>query len=122
MLELMLGQIAKISRNAIVKASTSIKHIWQAIRNLFGFQATGAHFLDFSDIKLEVDERPEDLYQRLVAFTEDNLLRAGGEITHHGAAPTEDEDILQSELDRMHTKSKLRYMSTPAASCSFVAN
>ena len=100
MLELMLGQIANfcpvISRNTIVKASTSINSIWQAIRSHFGFQATGAHFLDFSDIKLEVDERPEDLYQRLVAFTEDNLLRVGGGITHHGAAPTEDEDISPS--------------------------
>ena len=100
MLELMLGQIANfcpvISRNTIVKASTSINSIWQAIRSHFGFQATGAHFLDFSDIKLEVDERPEDLYQRLVAFTEDNLLRVGGGITHHGAAPTEDKDISPS--------------------------
>lgn len=29
------------------------------------------------------DERPEDLYQRLVAFIDDKLIKRGG-ITHHG--------------------------------------
>ena len=55
-LELMLGQIANfcpaISRNTIVKNSTSVKSIWQAIRAHYGFQSTGAHFLDFSSIKV----------------------------------------------------------------------
>ena len=58
----MLGQIANfcpvIARNTIVKGSTSLKSIWQAIRLHFGFQSTGAHFLDFSSIKLEADEKP----------------------------------------------------------------
>ncbi|KAL5006931.1 hypothetical protein ScPMuIL_015737, partial [Solemya velum] len=79
MLELMLGQIANfcpvISRNTIVKSSTSLDNIWQVIRLHYGFQFTGAHFLDFIDIRLE---RPEDLYQRLVAFVEDNLLVRNG--------------------------------------------
>ena len=65
--------------------------IWSAIRLHFGFEATGAHFLDFSEIHLEHGERPEDLYQRLVAFTEDNLLRSNN-IQHHGALLTEDEE------------------------------
>ena len=47
-LELMLGQIANfcpiISRNSIVKSSTSLTEIWQKIRSHFGFQATGSHF------------------------------------------------------------------------------
>ena len=97
MLELMLGQIANfcpvISRNTVVKNSTSINEIWQAIRLHYGFQSTGGHFIDFSDIKLDVDERPEDLYQRLMAFAEDNLLQAGGNITHHGNTISEDEDL-----------------------------
>ena len=66
-LELMLGQIAVISRRSIVKNSTSISSVWQAIRAHYGFQSTGARFLDFSNIKLEVDELPEDLFQRLIA-------------------------------------------------------
>ena len=74
-LELMLGQIANfcpvISRSSIVKNSTSISSVWQAIRAHYGFQCTCARFLDSSNIKLEVDERPEDLFQRLMSFTVD---------------------------------------------------
>ena len=86
-LELMLGQIANfcpvISRNTIIKNSTSVKSIWQAIRAHYGFQSTGSHFLDFASIKLDVDERPEDLFQRLMSFIKDNLLIANSSITHH---------------------------------------
>ena len=96
-LELMLGQIANfcpvISRNTIVKNSTSITSIWQAIRLHYGFQSSGSHLLDFADIHLDNDERPEDLFQRLVAFVEDNLLKQNGGITHHGETPTSDEDM-----------------------------
>ena len=78
----MLGQIANycpvISRNALVKISTSIESIWQTIRLHFGFQTTGAHFLDLAEIRLGAEERPEDLYQRLMAFVEDSLLSGNG--------------------------------------------
>ena len=75
-LELMLGQIANycpvISRNSIVKNSTSLKAaIWQTIRLHYGFQSSGSHFLYLAEIKLEAGERPEDLYQRLIAFIDD---------------------------------------------------
>ena len=43
----------------------TLEFIWQTIRQHFGFQVTGAHFIDFSDIHLEADKRPEDLFQRL---------------------------------------------------------
>ena len=96
-LELMLGQIANfcsvILRNTIVKNSTSVNSIWQAIRAHFGFQSTEAHFLDLSSIKLKVDERPEDLFQQLMSFTEDNLLVANSNITHHGASVSVDEEL-----------------------------
>ncbi len=47
-LELLLGQIANylpcyLSQHYIVKNSTSLSTIWQAIRAHFGFQSTGAH-------------------------------------------------------------------------------
>ena len=97
LLDLMLGQIANfcpvIARNCIVRNSTSLNDIWSTIRLHYGFQSTGAHFLDFSDIRLETDERPEDLYQRILAFVEDNLLTCGGGITHHGSPITEDEEL-----------------------------
>ena len=95
-LELMLGQIANycpiISRSTLVKNSTSLEFMWQTIRQHFGFQVTGAQFIDFSDIHLAADERPEDLYQRLMAFVEDSLLRANG-LTHHGEHVPEDEEL-----------------------------
>ena len=57
MLELMLGQIANycpiISRTTIVKNSPSLTGIWQVIRLHYGFQFTGARFIDFADIRLE---------------------------------------------------------------------
>ena len=96
-LELMLGQIANyctvISRQTIINNSTSLNYIWQAIRTHFGFQSTGSHFLDFSDIKLLPDERPETLYQRILAFVSDNLLKIGGGIKHHGENISEDEEL-----------------------------
>ena len=51
-----------ISRSTLVKNSTSLELIWQTIRQHLGFQATGAKVIDFSDIHLAEDERPEDLY------------------------------------------------------------
>ncbi|ESO98116.1 hypothetical protein LOTGIDRAFT_174331 [Lottia gigantea] len=99
-LELMLGQIANycpvISRNTVVKNSTSLTQIWQAIRLHYGFQLTGSHFLDFNSISLNPDERPEDLYQRLISFIEDNLLTTAGRISHHGSFPTPDEELTPS--------------------------
>ena len=96
-LELMLGQIANycpvISRNTIVKNSTSVDNIWQSIRTHYGFQSTGGDFLDLADIKLEQGECPEDLYQCLMEFVEDNLLTTSGGIKHHEESPNEDEDI-----------------------------
>ena len=41
---------------------------------------------------LEADERPEDLYQRLIAFVEDSLLRPSG-LRHHGEQMTEEEKL-----------------------------
>ena len=99
MLKLMLGQIANycpvISRNTIVKNSTSVECIWASIRLHYGFQVTEAHFIDFTDIHLEHGERREDLFQRLMAFMEDNLLRSDN-LTHHGERVTEDEEMSPS--------------------------
>ena len=97
----MLGQIANyfpvISRSTIVKNSTSMDSIWQTIRLHYGFQSTGAHFIDFANIHYEPEnERPEDLYQRLMAFAEDNLLRKETGITHHGDSIIEDEELTPS--------------------------
>ena len=94
-LELLLGHIASyapvIGRPTIIKNSTSLASIWQALRQHYGFHRTGAHFLDLSSIRLECEERPEDLYQRIYAFVDDNLLTADGGITHHSEVPANEE-------------------------------
>ena len=98
-LELMLDQIASwcpvISRTIIVNHSTSLNDVWQKIREHYGFMNTGGHFLDLSDIKREPDERPEDLFQRVFMFFEDNLLKANG-LSHHGDKLTTDEPFSPS--------------------------
>ena len=70
MLELMLGQILRvaiyclvISRKTIVNTSMSIDNIWQTIRLHYGFQSTGAHFIYFSAIRYQSDERLGELDQ-----------------------------------------------------------
>ena len=49
-LNLLLGYIANyapvIARATIIKSSTSLTSIWQALRQHYGFQRTGDHFLD----------------------------------------------------------------------------
>ena len=96
-LDLMLGQIANycpiISRNTFLKKCNSLKHIYQTIRQHFGFQTSGAQFIDFTHIKLEPDERYEDLYQRIVAFVEDSLLTSDSDILHNGLKVKEDEEL-----------------------------
>lgn len=83
-LELLLCQIANfcpvVSRNTIVKNSTSVNSIWQSIRQHYGFQSSGSNFLNFDNIHLEAGERPEDLFQRLISFVKDNLLTPNGNI------------------------------------------
>ena len=91
-LELMLGQIANfcpgIARNTFLKDATSSYDVWQKIRLHLGFQCTGAHFLDLANIRLEPNERPKTLYQRLNAFFQDNLLTPQNGISHHGTTVT----------------------------------
>ena len=96
----MLGQIANyapiISRSSIVKNSTSISGIWQTIRQHYGLQLTGSRFLDLANISLKPEQRPEDLFQSLMVFIEDNLLTASSGITHHGEIPVTDEELSPS--------------------------
>ena len=96
----MLGQIANyapiISRNSIVKNSTSISGVWQTIRQHYGLQLTGSRFLDLANISLRPGQRPEDLFQILMAFIEDNLLTTSSGITHHREIPDVDEELSPS--------------------------
>ena len=99
-LNMMLGQIANyatvISRNQIVKNSTSLGDIWAKIREHYGFHITGSRFLDLSNIRLEMSKRSEDLYQRLLTFFDDNLLTTDSSLTHHSAKINANEEVTPS--------------------------
>ena len=113
-LRLMLGQIANfatiISRNQIMLHSTSLASIWSKIREHYGFQCTGSRFLTLASIKLNPAERPEDLYQRLVTFFDDNLITTDG-LLHHGqhvnanevVTPTLQNTMVLLWLERIHS-------------------
>ena len=73
---------------SLIQATTSLPILWSIECTL-----TITSFFHFSIIKLEVDEHAEDLFQRLMSFTEDNLLVANGPVTHHGAHVTSDEEL-----------------------------
>jgi hypothetical protein len=113
MLELMLRQIANycpvISRSTIVQNSVSIDSIWQTIRLPYGFQSTGAHLFHFASIRSEPYERPEDLYRRIMAYIEDNLLRRDMGISHHGQ-DIEEDDELSPSLESIAVLMWLRYV------------
>ena len=86
-LDLMLNQIANwcpvIARLTTVNGCTSLNDIWQKIRLHYNIQKSVSQFLDLAVINLQRDEKPEDFYQRLVAFYTGNLLEADGDIEHH---------------------------------------
>lgn len=54
------------------------------------------HFIDFNAIRYDPSEHPENLFQRLTAFVEDNLQRKDIGITHHGQTPEDDEELTPS--------------------------
>ena len=117
-LENLLDNIANfcpvIKRKTITHESDSLSSIWAAIRLHYGFQTSGANFLDFVNptFKLASDERPEDLYQRMAAFIDDNLLSTENNLRHDGNLPTENEQISPTLenlivllwLERVHPK------------------
>ena len=95
--DLMLGQIANycpvISCNSIVKNSTSMSSIWQAIRLHYGFQSTRAHLLDFNNIKLDPDERPRGLVSTPYVIYRRRPIAGERSYFNHGETPTTDEEM-----------------------------
>ena len=59
-------------------------------RACFLKSGNASRFLDLSQIQLKAAERPEDLYQRLVSFFDDNLQTVEDGLSHHGVAPLYD--------------------------------
>ena len=79
--------------NDIERNSTSIDSVWHFIRKYYSFQQSEAQFIKLCSIKMEENERPERLYQRILAHIQDNLLKRDGKLKYEGNEVTEDEDI-----------------------------
>lgn len=77
----------------IISNSTSMDSIWQSIRKYYGFQQSEAQFMKFTSISWEEGERPERLYQRLLAHMQDNLLCSGSRLKHNGSVPVNNEEM-----------------------------
>lgn len=77
----------------ITKNSTNLESIWQFIRKYYGFQQSETQFMKFSAIVWEDGERPERLYQRILAHLQDNLLKTGCKLKHDDTEITVDEDM-----------------------------
>jgi hypothetical protein len=79
----------------LVHESTSMKSVWQIIRQYYNIQQSEAHFLKLSYIKWEGrdKERPEHLYRRILSHLTDNLLKADGGLKHNNQTPTADESL-----------------------------
>ena len=83
------GQLCTITaRVTIVKSPPSVSSVWEALRQHCSFQRTGAHF-DLSAITYSSDDRTEDLFRRLLALCDDDLLKFGRGFSHHGEAEKE---------------------------------
>ena len=80
-----------VRKASIVDNTKCLEDVWQAIRLHYGFKTSGANFIDFVSIKLDPNERHEDLYQRMASFIDDNLLKKNDNISHDGDLITTDE-------------------------------
>ena len=78
LLNLVLGSISGyapiISAKFIKQQSTSQDSIWDRLRSFYGFRKTGARILELPDIKMEMNESREALWEGLYQFIEDSLL------------------------------------------------
>ena len=93
----MLGYIASYAppflATDIEKNARNVEEIWHYIREYYRFGQSEAQFMKLLSIKKEENERPQRLYQRILAHLQDNLLQKNSKLKHNGATPTKNEDM-----------------------------
>jgi hypothetical protein len=93
----MLGYIASYSPSFLAtdieKNCTSIDSVWQCIREYFRFGQSEVQFMKLLTITREENERPQRLYQRILAHLQDNLLQKDSKLKHNGKIATKNEDM-----------------------------
>lgn len=88
----------------ILNNSTCLDDVWETIKVYFRFdQSSEAQFMKLEDIKWETDtsppERPQRLYQRILAHFQDNLLQKNSKLKYHGETQTENE-VMSPTVER----------------------
>ena len=105
LLNLVLGSLSIyapiISAKFIKQQSTSLDSIWDRLRTFYGFRRTGARILDLPDIKMEMNESREALWERLYQFIEDSLLTRDGGVLHEGTRQARNEEFTPTLLNIM---------------------
>ena len=107
LLNIILGSIATycpvISSKFIKKQSTSLESIWNRLRAFYGFRRAGSRILELSEVKLELNESRESLWERLYSFIEDQLLTKEGEVRHENIKRDADEEFTPTLLNILVT-------------------
>ena len=107
LLNIILGSIASyatvISAKFIKNQSTSLESIWDRLRSYYGFRRVGSRILDITEIKLELNESRESLYERMYSFLEDQLLQKNGAVLHNGVKREQDEEFSPTLLNLLVT-------------------
>ncbi len=80
-------------RTDIEKNCTSLEKVWQSIRGYFRFEKSEIQFINLLSITREEGERPQRLYQRIVAHLQDNLLTTDARMQHNGEEYKKCEDM-----------------------------
>ena len=107
LLNIVLGSIASyapvISAKFVKNQSTSLESIWDRLRCYYGFRRVGSRILDLPELKLEMNESRECLWERLYSFLEDQLLTANGPVQHNGIKRETDEEFSPTLLNLLVT-------------------
>jgi hypothetical protein len=93
----MLGFISSYAppflATTIERNCTSIENVWSSIREYYRFGQSEVQFMKLLSITREENERPQRLYQRILAHLQDNLLQKDSKLKHNGVTPNRSEDM-----------------------------
>ena len=95
MLEYIAQWVPHFINHGIVDESTSMRCVWQIIRQYYDLQQSEVHLLKLATIKWERPdkEHPKCLYRRILSNLKDNLLRFDSLLQHSKAVLQANEDI-----------------------------
>jgi hypothetical protein len=96
LLNIVLGSIAGyapvISAKFIKSQSTSLDSIFDRLRAFYGFRKVGSRILELTELKMEVNESKESLWERMSSFIEDQLLTKDGPVKEDNIKREADEE------------------------------